>query len=79
MAKIQFWQENEGENSSGRLVFLTGNAYALGMGAWVFATTHDYVALITTVPALAAVFGLQKFLQKQEETKQLDKIDSTKI
>lgn len=71
---INFWQENENENSSTRLVFLVGSAYSMGMGAWVFASTHDFSATIATVTALAAVFGLQKYLAKQEETKQLPKV-----
>ncbi len=67
MKKVGFFEESEGHKSSNRLIFIVGSFYAMFMGAWVFAVTHDFAALIATVPALAAVFMGGKLIQKRME------------
>ena len=67
---LGFFKEGGGDLSSQRLVFVIGSLYAMSMGAWVFAATHDYVALLATVPALAGVFAAGKVIQKPMEKKQ---------
>lgn len=64
---LGFFKEGGGELSSTRLIFILGSIYAMGMGAWVFGITHDYMALIVTVPTLSSVFLGGKLIQKPME------------
>jgi hypothetical protein len=67
--KIGFFEEAPGQRSSNRLIFIVGSFYAMAMGAWVFATTADYLALIATVTGIASIFIGGKLIQKSQENK----------
>lgn len=69
---IQFFQEENGQLSGQRLIFIIGSIYAMLMGAWVFYSTHDYMGVAMLVGVLSATFGTQKLVQKSQETKPID-------
>lgn len=70
MAKVNFFQEAEGEYSATRLVFIIGSFYSMGMAAWIFASTKDAITAVGFLTASFTVFGIQKHAGKMEETKQ---------
>lgn len=65
--KTGFLEESAGVKSSNRIVFVLGSLYAMGMGAWIYAVTKDWVGMLTVVTTIAATFGAQKLVQKKIE------------
>lgn len=64
---LGFFKESDGSPSSQRLIYILGSLYAMAMGAWVFAVSKDFTALIAVVTSVSGVFCAGKLIQKQME------------